>query len=272
MSVMHNVVGRDALYRVWNASDQYMIIYFDSDGGGIVFSDAIYPIERGAICFVAAGNLHYTMPEDPQKYVRSKIFISERSLRGILNAVPPESPFFRLFSKNSAVYAKLAETDREQVARIFSEAASRFCKDDREEGIVASFFYLMALISDSVADHIQTPSSFMARTIEYINAAYYEEISLDTLCRVVNMSKSHFCRKFKLAMGMTVMEYVFKTRIAAAQTLLLSSNLSISQISERCGFSGISYFCQKFKEETGLTASAFREHARSKGGSGDPAS
>ena len=119
----------------------------------------------------------------------------------------------------------------------------------------------MTLISDSVVHHIKAPDSFMARAIEYINTAYSEEISLDELCRVVNMSKSHFCRSFKSYMGMTVMEYVFTTRMAAAKRLLTTSSLSVSRISEQCGFSSLSYFCQKFKEQTGCTANAYKRAA-----------
>ena len=63
---------------------------------------------------------------------------------------------------------------------------------------------------------------------------------------------------------MTAMEYVLKTRIAAAKGLLLSGTLSVNEISERCGFSSISYFSQKFKEETGVTASEFRRVKRRK--------
>jgi AraC-like DNA-binding protein len=60
-------------------------------------------------------------------------------------------------------------------------------------------------------------------------------------------------------MGMTVMEYVLATRIAEAKTLLLSEDLSISQISDRCGFSSVSFFCQVFKAKEGITAKKFRK-------------
>ena len=120
----------------------------------------------------------------------------------------------------------------------------------------------MAVISDYATHQIKTPDTFMAKTIEYINANYANELSLDDLCRVANMSKSHFCRKFKVVMGMTIIDYLFKTRIAVAKNLLVSTDLTVSQISEDCGFSSISYFCQKFKEETGISANKFRKDAK----------
>lgn len=266
MRIFYRELGRDALYKIWNTTDEYMIIYFNTDGGSLVFSDAIYPIEKGGLCFVAAGNLHYTMPDNPQDYLRSKIFISAKTMRSLFNLVCKDGAFYRLFSENGAVYAKIPEGDRERVDRIFSEAYERFYQSGCEDSITASFFYLMTVISDRATYRIKTPDSFMAKAIEYINSAYADQISLDALCKVANMSKSYFCRSFKTAMGMTVMDYIFTTRIAAAKRLLLTSKLTVSQISERCGFSSVSYFCQKFKEETGVTANTFKRESRGENG------
>ena len=50
---------------------------------------------------------------------------------------------------------------------------------------------------------------------------------------------------------MTVMEYILKTRIVLAKGLLISEKIPVSEVSSRCGFSSVSYFCRVFKEETG---------------------
>ena len=49
------------------------------------------------------------------------------------------------------------------------------------------------------------------------------------------------------------MEYILKSRIALAKELLYTSKKSISEISEDCGFSSLSYFSRSFKAEVGLT-------------------
>ena len=105
--------------------------------------------------------------------------------------------------------------------------------------------------------YIKSPNTYIAKAIEYINANYRDEISLNGICKAANMSKSYFCREFKRRMGMTVMEYVLDTRIAAAKVLLNSGELTVSQISDKCGFSSPSYFCQVFKEKVGITAKRY---------------
>jgi transcriptional regulator GlxA family with amidase domain len=59
------------------------------------------------------------------------------------------------------------------------------------------------------------------------------------------------------------MEYVLKTRLAAAAELLSATELSVTEIGVRCGFSSPAYFSRVFKEETGLSPLRYRKtHVR----------
>ena len=58
------------------------------------------------------------------------------------------------------------------------------------------------------------------------------------------------------------MNYILKTRIISAKNLMETTNLTIGQISQRCGFSSQSYFCRVFKEECGMTPLQFRDKPR----------
>ena len=78
----------------------------------------------------------------------------------------------------------------------------------------------------------------------------------------VHMSKYHLCRRFKNITGFTIMEYILKTRLAAAKNMLKTESISITEISEKCGFSSVSYFSRVFKEHTGITAIAYRKEYR----------
>ena len=61
MNISYHEVGRDPRYKIWHFTDANTIIYTYSSGGSIVFQDGVYPIEAGALCFIASGKLHYTM-------------------------------------------------------------------------------------------------------------------------------------------------------------------------------------------------------------------
>ena len=87
----------------------------------------------------------------------------------------------------------------------------------------------------------------------------FKEITIDEICREVHISKYYFCRRFKETMGMTVMDYVLKTRIIHAKQMLEKENASVTDVSDRCGFSSVSYFRRVFKEAVGVSPLKYRK-------------
>ena len=144
---------------------------------------------------------------------------------------------------------------------IFSEALNAKREDVPEELLFCIFRLLLCLKKHAVRS-IPTPKGALSRAIDYVNKNYAEPITLDDICHHIHTSKYYFCRKFKDAMGMTVMEYLLRTRLAAARVLLAEGHMSVSRVAEECGFSGTSYFCQAFKRAMGVTASDYRRGAK----------
>ena len=72
-------------------------------------------------------------------------------------------------------------------------------------------------------------------------------------------NRHHFCRVFKEKTGLTVMEYVLRTRIMMAKVKLATTSLSVTEISECCGFSSLSYFSRAFRQETGMAPGKYRK-------------
>jgi len=263
LDIIHHEKGRDSLYKIWNSVDEYMIIYIYTEGGSIVFQDKIYPMERGTLCLVGADLQHYTMPENVFEYDRSKIWVSKEVMRGILNIFGQEESFYRLFSSNSVVYAKIPYEHMEDVEKIYQEIYSTYKTNKKDMDIFyCGFFNLMTYLKKYLIQQTPKQENYMLKAIEYINQNYQIDITLDEICRQVHMSKYYFCRKFKSIMGVTVMDYILKTRIAAAKKLLTTTDYSISDISSRCGFSSVSYFCQIFKSDTKITAMQYRKEVK----------
>ena len=77
------------------------------------------------------------------------------------------------------------------------------------------------------------------------------------------MSRYHFCRIFHSATGATFLEYLYNVRLAKAHQLLLGSDLSLNEISSRCGFSSTSHLARIFKNAYGIPPREFRKRAGS---------
>jgi AraC family transcriptional regulator len=83
-------------------------------------------------------------------------------------------------------------------------------------------------------------------------------VALRAVARDVHMSYFHFSRAFKQSMGMTATNYIAERRIERAKKLLEETELPISEIALRSGFSSQSHFTTAFRRLAGATPKAFR--------------
>lgn len=95
---------------------------------------------------------------------------------------------------------------------------------------------------------------------EYIAERFHEVISIDDLAQAVCVTPQHFCRLFKSATGRRPFDYVNTYRIARSKDLMIQRpDLTVSEISERCGYESLNYFCSVFRKYEGMSASNYRE-------------
>ena len=71
-------------------------------------------------------------------------------------------------------------------------------------------------------------------------------------------------RRFKSATGVSIGQYLQQRRLDEAQALLRRTNLSITEVGVAVGLNDPSHFSRMFREQTGLTPSAFRTAVRDK--------
>lgn len=97
------------------------------------------------------------------------------------------------------------------------------------------------------------------QVIDYVYDHLHEKISLDEVAAQLQLSKSYLCDLFKKETGITILQFIHKRRIEAAQNMLAYSDYSYIEISNYLCFSSHSHFIKLFKEETGMTPKEYRE-------------
>lgn len=97
---------------------------------------------------------------------------------------------------------------------------------------------------------------------EYLEKHYGEPIQVLAAARICCMSESHFMSFFKRATGQSFMAYLNHCRIERAQALLVSTDKSVSDISQETGFCDQSYFGTVFRKIVGITPVAYRGKSR----------
>jgi AraC family transcriptional regulator len=102
------------------------------------------------------------------------------------------------------------------------------------------------------------PLSRLRRVTEHIQEHLDQNHTLAQLGAVVYMSPYHFARLFQRSTGVPPHQFVVRTRIDRAVTLLTGRELSIAQISRVVGFRTPSHFSTVFRRITGVTPRAYR--------------
>lgn len=94
---------------------------------------------------------------------------------------------------------------------------------------------------------------------DYIELHIEEKLSVQELAAWIGYTDYYLTRKFKQETGMSISEYIRSAKIARAQELLLSTNLTVQEIGDRLRFCSRSYFAVTFLKVTGETPSAYRK-------------
>jgi len=95
------------------------------------------------------------------------------------------------------------------------------------------------------------------KVVNFLMENYAREIETDEIARLVNMNKSSFCRYFKARTHKTCSRFLNEIRIAHACKLLVSNNMTVSQVCYETGYNNISHFNRQFKLITGSTAKTY---------------
>jgi len=128
-------------------------------------------------------------------------------------------------------------------------------RDLREEGsAIASF---SANDSERV-EHIE-------RMLRFIAEHALDNISADDVGTAVGLHPNYAMSIFRRAVGHTINQAIVRHRLDTAQSLLISTDLSITDVAFESGFGSVSRFYEAFSQRFVEKPTAFRRRMRSKG-------
>ena len=107
--------------------------------------------------------------------------------------------------------------------------------------------------------------SILKTAVDFIDSHYMdEEISLNTVANVANVSSNHFSALFSQNMGQTFIEYLTSLRMNKAKELLRCTGMRSSEIAGEIGYKDAHYFSYLFKKTQGMTPSDYRKEREEK--------
>ena len=89
--------------------------------------------------------------------------------------------------------------------------------------------------------------------ISYIEQNYASPITPEDCAAHLCMSYSHFAKQFRAVTGRTFKQYLTYIRISHAETDLVTTNDSVTEIAMRTGFNNVSHFIATYRTLRGKT-------------------
>ena len=114
-------------------------------------------------------------------------------------------------------------------------------------------------------DIVASGDPHVARALRYIRQHACDGIKVNDVMDVVPISRREFEKQCKTLLGRTPLEQIHHVRMNQARRLLTQTDLSIGEVSHRCGFKNVHYLGRWFGKLTGMTPSEFRAQHRTRG-------
>lgn len=96
------------------------------------------------------------------------------------------------------------------------------------------------------------------KVIDFIGENYYQDITLEGLAEVANMTTNSFCRYFKSRTGKTAFEFIREYRVNKACQMLINGKKTITDICFDTGFNSFSSFNRIFKNLKNISATEYK--------------
>lgn len=120
-------------------------------------------------------------------------------------------------------------------------------------------YRLMALLENPVSSsRVRKNDDSLTRTIAYIRSHVGEKMTLHQLAEIAGLSDYYFSHLFKEMTGLSPSSFIIYSRIDQAKSLLLTTDLSVAEISAQVGYPNSSNLITLFTQRVGCSPAQFR--------------
>lgn len=257
----------------WHWHEELELGYIEQGTSVIRTVDGDFPIHRGNGFFINTNVMDTKLNGDPGKpaleinHIFHPIFIGghfgSRIAAKYLNPVLQNQQLSVHIIRRGT---KVADALLDQL--IFLKKLNQ--EPDQEIPIRNALSAAWLLLLEELNAHFQAPQvaetekqNRLRNMLSYIHRNFGEKVTLEDIAAAANISPREANRIFQKVTQQTPFEYLMNYRLTRAKELLAHSDLSITEISSRCGFTDSAYMGKQFRRTCDMTPREYRQKSKS---------
>lgn len=167
-----------------------------------------------------------------------------------------------VFSRMEVVLQSVGSSTKQDLMRDpdFSGLMLSLTKAANYQALLDIVYDVLALLEDKFYTLTDSRNRKMVSIEQYIGTHFREQgIGAAAISQEFKISTSYLSRIFRADMGMSVVDYIHRLRIAEGKRLLCESTLSVGEIAQTVGFTNHWGFIRVFKRLEGITPGSYRD-------------
>ncbi len=256
-------------YNVFNDKYYYMhyheeleIIITIKGKINVTVNNNIYNLDEHEFLLINSNNLHNIRHNDYPDSIVYAIVFSKRLIEINKTTIIETNIINNLFERKFEA-VKIKDDD------FYNEIKQNYSSiKDNENGyqlliviLLLKLFYKIYINYDKleIKENNSKNNERIRAAIDYITKNYDNYINVNDIAKICNMSVGETSRLFKKIVRKAPIEYLIEFRIKIASTLLIKTDMNITEIATSTGFSSPNYFTISFKKNMGLTPKEYRK-------------
>lgn len=247
-------------YQLW--IENHLITYVISGKKDWITSKHTYKLNAGDALFVRKG-VYTTRQYLESEYCVMLFFINDKFIKRFIS----ENPSFKRELNHKLEHKQIFDITTNDAFTTLIQSIFHYLKQGEEipkELVEIKFKELLfnIVLNSNNKELLIFFNSIVQNTKSTIENIMIENFQYDLkiadLAKLSGKSLSSFKREFKESFNTTPSRWLINKRIDHSKTLLLGTNLTVSEVGYECGFKNNSHFIQAFKKKAKVTPNRFR--------------
>ncbi len=246
-----------------HAHESYTIGVIAAGAEAFLCRGRMHLAPMGSLVAINPGEVHTGQAVDGQGWTQHIFYLNAALLEGVDPALTVDSPDLPYFPNPVIEDASLAKLIL-NVHLALEHSAFTLAQESRLTWALAQ------LIARHAGNRPSLPSLGRAhqsvkRVQDYLEAHFAENVSLQQLAQIANLSPFHLLRLFRKQVGLPPHAYLMQVRVARAKTRL-AAGYTIATVTQETGFVDQSHLTRHFKRIVGVTPGQYVSGARASQG------